>query len=85
MRSPTQKALLSDSIPFIWHRKHWTSMPKQHATSKLHAIFDTEIIGHIKPIFLTCIEIVETGERFTFWHDKRGHTKKLTAMLEDPQ
>lgn len=60
-------------------------MPKQHATSKLHAIFDTEIIGLIKPIFLTCIEIVETGERFTFWHDKRGHTKKLTAMLEDPQ
>ena len=52
---------------------------------KLHAIFDTEIIGLIKPIFLTCIEIVETGERFTFWHDKRGHTKKLTAMLEDPQ
>lgn len=60
-------------------------MPKQRATSKLHAIFDTEIIGLIKPIFLTCIEIVETGERFAFWHDKRGHTKKLTAMLEDPQ
>lgn len=52
---------------------------------KLHAIFDTEVIGLIKPIFLTCIEIVETGERFAFWHDKRGHTKKLTAMLEDPQ
>lgn len=52
---------------------------------KLHAIFDTEIIGLIKPIFLTCIEIVETGKRFAFWHDKRGHTKKLTAMLEDPQ
>lgn len=52
---------------------------------KLHAIFDTEIIGLIKPIFLTCIEIVETGERFAFWHDKRGHTKKLTAMLEDTQ
>lgn len=60
-------------------------MPKLHATSKLHAIFDTEIIGLIKPIFLTCIEIVETGERHAFWHDKRGHTKKLTAMLEDPQ
>lgn len=60
-------------------------MPKPHATSKLHAIFDTEIIGLIKPIFLTCIEIVETGERHAFWHDKRGHTKKLTAMLEDPQ
>ena len=52
---------------------------------KLHAIFDTEIIGLIKPIFLTCIEIVETGERHAFWHDQRGHTKKLTAMLEDPQ
>lgn len=55
------------------------------STNKQHVIFDTEIIGLIKPVFLLRAEIVETGERFTFWHDKRGHTKKLTAMLEDPQ
>lgn len=49
-----------------------------------HVIFDSEIIGTEKPIFLVCAEVVETGERFAFWHDKRGHTKKLARMLEDP-
>ena len=24
-----------------------------------------------------------TGERFAFWHDKRGHTAKLEKMLAD--
>ena len=51
---------------------------------KQHVIFDSEIIGSEKPIFLVCCEVVETGERFAFWHDKRGHTKKLAAMLENP-
>ena len=48
---------------------------------KKHAIFDTELIGKNKPIFLTCVEIVETNERFAFWHDKRGHTAKLRQLL----
>lgn len=52
--------------------------------NKQHIIFDTEIIGSEKPVFLICCEIVETGETFAFWHDKRGHTKKLARMLEDP-
>ena len=49
---------------------------------KHHAIFDTELLGTIKPVFLTCVEIVETGERHAFWHDKRGHTAKLEKMLQ---
>lgn len=52
--------------------------------SKQHVIFDTECIGDKTPIFLVCTEVVETGERRAFWHDKRGHTKTLAQMLEDP-
>lgn len=49
---------------------------------KKHAIFDTECIGDKAPVFLTCVKIHETGEKFTFWHDKRGHTAKLEKMLK---
>lgn len=49
-----------------------------------HIVFDTEILGLRKPVFLVCAKIVETGERFTFWHDKRGQTAKLEKMLADP-
>ena len=51
--------------------------------NKQHIIFDTEIIGSEKPVFLICCKIVETGETFAFWHDKRGHTAKLSSMLQD--
>lgn len=50
--------------------------------SNLHAIFDCELIGVEKPAFLTCVKIKENGERFAFWHDKRGHTAKLEKMLQ---
>jgi len=50
--------------------------------SNLHAIFDCELIGVEQPVFLTCVEIVETGERFALWHDKRGHTAKLEKLLQ---
>lgn len=52
---------------------------------KNHVIFDCELIGLAKPVFLTCCEVVETGEQFAFWHDKRGHTNKLEKMLLDDQ
>lgn len=47
----------------------------------LHAIFDTELIGSEAPLFLVCVQILETGEQFKFWHHKRGHTAKLEKML----
>lgn len=53
--------------------------------TKLHAVFDTEIVGKKKPVFLTCVVIKESGEKFAFWHDKRGHTAKLERMLFDPR
>ena len=49
-----------------------------------HIVFDTEILGLRRPVFLVCAKVVETGERFTFWHDKRGQTAKLEKMLADP-
>lgn len=49
-----------------------------------HVVFDTELIGKEKPHFLICCKILETGEVFKFWHHKRGHTRKLLAMLENP-
>lgn len=49
--------------------------------TKLHAIFDTELIGKEAPHFLVKIKIHETGEWFTFWHHKKGHTTKLQKML----
>lgn len=52
---------------------------------KQTAIFDTELIGKEKPVFLTCVEIIETGEQHAFWHDKRGHTAKLEKMIASGQ
>lgn len=52
--------------------------------SHQHVFFDTELIGTHSPKFLICCEILETGETFEFWHHKRGHTKKLWQMLQNP-
>ncbi len=46
-----------------------------------HAIFDTEIIGSSKPVFLVCVRIKETGEKFPLWHGKRGHVNKMVDLL----
>ena len=46
-----------------------------------HIVFDTEIIGKEKPVFLVCTKCVETGERTAYWHHKRGHMKRLIAQF----
>lgn len=48
---------------------------------KQHAVFDCELIGSETPVFLVCAEIVETGERFSFWHHVDGDMKRLEAAL----
>lgn len=48
---------------------------------KHHAIFDTEIIGLENPVFLTCVKIKETKEKFAFWQHKRGEMRRLLDML----
>ena len=50
-------------------------------TTKLHAVFDTEIIGRLKPVFLVCVKIIETGEKFVLWHGKRGHVNTMVDLL----
>lgn len=47
-------------------------------------IFDTEIIGKDKPVFLVCAKNLKTKETFSFWEHKRGHMRHLEAMLNNP-
>ena len=48
---------------------------------KQHIIFDTEIIGLEKPVFLTCVKIKETQEKFAFWEHKRNDMRQLLDLL----
>ena len=54
-------------------------------TKKQILIFDTEIIGKEKPVFLVCAKNPKTKQTFSFWEHKRGHMKQLETMLNDPQ
>lgn len=49
-----------------------------------HWIFDTEIIGKDKPVFLVCCEHELTGERHSFWGHKKAHRQDFTDLLLDP-
>lgn len=51
---------------------------------KQHIIFDCEIIGLRKPVFLVCAECVETKVQFAFWHHKRNDMKELANLLRHP-
>lgn len=48
---------------------------------KQNCIFDIEVIGKEKPVFLVCVENTTTNERHVFWAHKRGHAAKLEALL----
>lgn len=62
------------------HSALFTRLPHMQ---KQHIIFDIEIIGDQKPVFLVCTKNVETKETQAFWMHKRGHMKKLEAMLPE--
>lgn len=49
-----------------------------------HAIFDVEIIGKRKPVFLVCVSILETNEKYSFWHHINGDCDALLDMMQDP-
>lgn len=49
-----------------------------------HVVFDCELIGSTKPVFLVCTKELETGTTNAFWFHKRGHMKQLTKMLLNP-
>lgn len=48
---------------------------------KKHVIFDTEIIGSEKPVFLICGRVVETKESFSLWGHKRKDIRELAKWL----
>ena len=48
-----------------------------------HLIWDTEILGSKKPVFLFRGFCPETKEKFIYWYDKKGHMDKLWALMND--
>lgn len=46
-----------------------------------HAVFDIEIVGTQKPVFLFCVKIIETGEKFALWHGTRSHLNTAIWLL----
>ena len=48
-------------------------------------VFDIEIIGKNKPVFLVCVKDIRTKQTWSFWHHKKGDMKRLEAMLLNQQ
>ena len=53
-------------------------------TAKQHIVFDVEIIGSDKPVFLVCTKCIETQFTASFWLHKRHHMAQLSEMLANP-
>lgn len=49
-----------------------------------HLIWDTELLGFEKPIFLVRLYCPEDNKHYKFWFDKPKDMDKLWAMMEDP-
>lgn len=49
-----------------------------------HVIFDTEIIGKNKPVFLICAKVVETGKVHSFWGENPAHLKAFAKFIANP-
>jgi len=65
-------------LPCNW----WDEIhPAKVQVQKNHAVFDVELIGDMTPVFLVCVEIIETGERFSFWWHKERDMTRLHSML----
>lgn len=52
-------------------------------TDHQHIVFDCELIGSTKPVFLVCARNLETGQQYSFWYHKRGDMQKLWTLLCD--
>lgn len=62
----------------------WYEMinPTKPKVVKQHAVFDCELIGSENPVFLVCVEIIESGEKFSFWWHKEGDMERMHQMLQ---
>ena len=52
-------------------------------TIQKHLIWDTEILGKKKPVFLLRAYCPEEDKHHIFWFDKKGHMDKLWALMND--
>ena len=48
-------------------------------------VFDVEIIGKNKPVFLVCIKDIKTKITQSFWYHKKGDMKRLETLLLNPK
>ena len=44
-------------------------------------VFDTEIIGKHKPVFLVCAKALDTKETWSFWAHRKKDRQRLTEMM----
>lgn len=51
------------------------------ASKRARVVFDVEIIGRDKPVFLVCTVNVNTGEKRAYWLHRSGDMEKLLAEL----
>ena len=51
--------------------------------TKQHIVFDVEIIGSKKPVFLVCTKCIETQEQHSFWMHKKNHIESLAILFGD--
>lgn len=52
--------------------------------TKQHIIFDCEIIGDKKPVFMIGCKIKETGRRMAFWHHRKGDMAAFKKLIKNP-
>lgn len=52
--------------------------------TKQHIVFDVEIIGSKKPVFLVCTKSIETQETHSFWLHKKKDMQHLESLITDP-
>lgn len=52
---------------------------------KKHMIFDCELIGLERPVFLVCCRVVETGRRYAFWLHNEADFDKFWKLLQGKQ
>lgn len=49
----------------------------------MHIVFDSELIGTEKPVFLVCTKEIETGKRRVFWGHKQKDLEALSKYLKE--
>jgi len=55
--------------------------PPKVKVNKNHAVYDCELIGDKSPVFLVCVDIIETGETASFWWHHEGDMGRLQTMM----